>query len=131
MGLFPIYLDIGTMMIAALTIGIAVDDTIHFMFRYQAEIKAGHSNREALAAAVTEAGRALAFTSIILFLGFSAMLTSAFLPTKYVGALSNVVIFMALAGDLILLPAILTRSGAREEASQAASGSGDLAGQES
>ncbi len=107
MGLFSIYLDLSTMIVAAVTIGIAVDDTIHFMIQYIKARKSGKGEREALRIAISNAGTAILYTSLILVCGFSMLMFSTFVPNIFLGLLGSIVIILALTGDLIVLPAII------------------------
>ena len=107
MAFFGIALDMGTMIVGAMTIGIAVDDTIHVMNRYLQAFRSGKSVRESIHLAMTESGRAVIFTSVILTGGFSVMVLSAFMPFIYTGVFSAVIMIMALVGDLFFLPGIL------------------------
>ena len=107
MKILNIYLDVSTMMIAAVTFGIAVDDTIHVMLHFIQGRKKGLSTAEALHMAISESGRAVVFTSIILVCGFSMLLFSAYIPNIYYGFFGGIIILMALAGDLLLLPAVI------------------------
>ncbi len=107
MGISGIYLDFATMMVAAITFGIAVDDTIHFMTKYLACRNAGDHPKQAIRTALTETGRALVYTSLILFCGFSILLFSSFMPNVHFGIFVSVIIIIALIADLVLLPAVM------------------------
>ena len=100
-------IDLGTMIVGAMTIGIAVDDSIHIMSRYLQYRKQGKSTREAIDGAMQSAGRAVILTSIILISGFSVMLLGSFVSYIYVGLFSAIIMGLALAGDLIFMPALL------------------------
>ena len=108
MGLLHIYLDFATLMIAATTLGIAVDDTIHFMTRYVNARKDNASGEEAATLAIHQSGTAIISTTIILIIGFSMLMLSSFVPNFYMGFIGVVVIIFALIGDLIVLPAAIT-----------------------
>jgi predicted RND superfamily exporter protein len=107
MGAFDIYLDFATMMVAAVTIGIAVDDSIHFLWHYVNTRRSGSSRNEAIEFAVKKAGRAIIFTSIILASGFLMLMFSAFIPTIFFGILGAIVVVFALLADLLFLPAFM------------------------
>ena len=107
MSAMGIYLDFTTMIVAAVTFGIAVDDTIHVMSRFVRAKREGSSNEEAIHLAITEAGRAVVFSSIILVSGFSMLMFSGFVPNIYFGFFAVVIIFIALISDLYLLPAAI------------------------
>jgi predicted RND superfamily exporter protein len=106
LGLFDIPLDFTTMMIAPIVIGIAVDDTIHFMNAYRAEvIKDGDIGR-AIQATIKETGQAIAFTALILGLGFGIMAFSESVGTANLGRFGALAVFTGLLNDLFLLPAM-------------------------
>lgn len=111
MGFLGIDLDFSTMMVAAVCFGIAVDDTIHVMNRYIVTRKSGKSRKQSIHRSVTEAGRAIIFTSLILYFGFSIMMFSSFVPNIYFGLFSGIILMFALVTNLILLPAILLLRG--------------------
>ena len=107
MGLFGINLDTATVMISTVAIGIAVDDTIHFLNRFKLEYKKTKDYEESIRATFKTTGRAIISTSIILFLGFWTLLFGSFKPTNYFGFLSGITMITAVIGDLLFLPAIL------------------------
>lgn len=107
MFLLGITLNFGTMIIAAVTFGIAVDDTIHMMNRYIQARRGGKSREESMEAALTETGRALVFTSMIIFCGFMVLLGSSLIPNIYFGLFGGIIILVALFASLVLLPAII------------------------
>ena len=100
-------LNLGTMIVGAMTMGIAVDDAIHVMNRYLLARKLGSDVKGAITRAMTESGRAVVFTSIVLVTGFSVMLMGSFIPYIYTGLFAASIMALALIGDLIFLPAIL------------------------
>lgn len=106
-GIAGIYLDLGTMLVGAMTMGIAVDDSIHVMNRYLSAKSTGSSTKEAIAVAMNESGRSVVFSSIVLVLGFSVLGLASFTTIAYVGLFGSLIMFLALLGDLLLLPAIL------------------------
>ncbi len=107
MGLFGINLEFGTAMVACIVIGIAVDDSIHYLMRYQQKYKEGYPVRQALSLALEEAGEPIVFTSVILFFGFAVLLFASFNPNLYMGLLVCVGIIFALLADIFLLSALL------------------------
>ena len=107
MGLFGIHLDGMTAMVASIAIGLAVDDSIHFISRVRLHLSNGVDMVEALERTTVEIGRALVFTSIALAVGFSVMMLSAFVGTIHFGLLCLLTILFALAADLLLLPVLL------------------------
>jgi len=107
MGLLNIPLDIDTLLIAPVIIGIAVDDTIHFMTHYRLElIKTGDASR-ALRSTVNDVGKAVMFTTMVLGLGFAILSFSDYLGMAKIGFFGSLAIFMALLCDLFLLPAMI------------------------
>jgi uncharacterized protein len=107
MVVLDIPLNLGTMIVGAMTMGIAVDDAIHVMNRYLSAVKQGNSTHDAIAIAMNESGRAVVFTSIVLVLGFSVMLLGSFIPYIYTGLFAAIIMLLALIGDLFILPALL------------------------
>lgn len=107
MSIFGIYLDFSTMVVAAATFGIAVDDTIHFMTRYVDARRAGVETKEAVANAIRNTGSAIITTSIILLIGFGALIISSFVPNILMGILGCAIIAFAMIADLIIQPALL------------------------
>lgn len=106
-GLLGIYLDLNTMLVGAMTMGIAVDDSIHVMNRYLAAKQGGASTHEAVTSAMNESGRAVIFSSAVLVLGFSVFCLASFTTIIYVGLFGSIIMLLALLGDLLLLPATL------------------------
>jgi len=107
MGFMGIPLNTATALIAAVAIGIAVDDTIHFLSHYNGERKKGHAVGRAMETTVMIKGRALMSSSAILCVGFGILVLSSFMPVVYFGLLSALIMITAMIGDLIVLPAIL------------------------
>ena len=111
MGLMGIPLNTATSLIAAVAIGIAVDDTIHFLSRYNRGRKQGLSIARAVETTMLVKGRALLSSSAILCVGFGILVLSSFMPIVYFGALSALIMITAVIGDLIVLPAVLMLKG--------------------
>jgi len=110
MGWVGVNLDFFNVMIASIAIGIAVDDTIHFMSRFQHEIRRGKPVEEAGFNTLRKVETAIISTSLILGLGFIGIALSASLSgTLRFGLLTSVAIFVALATTLVGLPALLVR----------------------
>jgi len=105
--LMGISLDLGTMIVGAMTMGIAVDDAIHVVSRYLLARSQGADVKSAIERAMNESGRAVVFTSVILVVGFSVMLLGSFIPYINTGLFSAIIMGLALVGDLIVLPALL------------------------
>jgi uncharacterized protein len=108
MGLWQIPLNMATVLIAGIAVGLAVDDTIHFVHSWQGHRRKGADPQTACDAAMADVGLRMVMTSVILIGGFAAMGFSDFMPTAQFGLLSSVTILLALAADLTLLPIILT-----------------------
>ena len=107
MGLFGIALDAGTALVAPIAIGIAVDDTVHFLHEFGAERRRGFSPMVASQRAAMRVGRAIVTTSGTLAAGFLAMLVSRFQSMANVGLLSAACIVAAFAAELLVLPALI------------------------
>ena len=95
-----------TAMTFAVALGIAVDDSLHFLLRYRKELKNGQNRVNAIKSTIMNTGSALLITTSVLVAGFSVLLLSAFLPTYQFGLLSAAMIGTALLCDLTLLPAL-------------------------
>ncbi|MFZ2632526.1 MAG: MMPL family transporter [Desulfosalsimonadaceae bacterium] len=113
MGLFGIRLDVATSVIAAITIGIGDDNTIHFIntYIYQRKKKIGATIDETIAATHASAGKAIIFTSLALMAGFSIFIFSSFRPVILFGFLMSVAITATNVGALLVLPAIIKVAG--------------------
>jgi len=107
MGSVGIWLDMATVMIAGVAIGIAVDDTIHVYHGFKQRIDRGLSPVAALARTFGQAGRAVMTTTIILCAQFMILMASQFVPTTHFGMLTSVGLWAALVFDLLLMPAML------------------------
>lgn len=107
MGLAGIPLDIMTVTIAAITVGIAVDDTIHYVHRFKSEFAKDNNYVAAMYRCHASIGRAMFYTSIIIIIGFSILALSNFNPSIYFGLLTGAAMFAALIGALMLLPQLL------------------------
>ena len=107
MGIFNVPLNPGTAMIAAIAIGIAVDDTIHFMVRYNEEMRILNNQAHAMESSIREETRPVVTTSIALALGFASLGFSNFVPLIYFGLLSAMVMILALISDMIITPMLL------------------------
>jgi len=107
MGYMGIPLDVDTLIVAPLMIGIVVDDTIHFLNHYRAEVLKHGDSLRGIRVAFREVGQAITFTSIILALAFMAMIALDHQGLKNFGILSSITIATALIAELFLLPALL------------------------
>ncbi len=106
MPLFGIHLDVGTVMIGAVALGLVVDDTIHFLSRLKIEL---HENSPTNSIHITmkATGRAIIFTSLVLSLGFLVLAFASFNPVVNFGILLFFLVLLALVFDLVVLPALL------------------------
>lgn len=107
MGLLGIPLDTDTLLIAPLIIGIAVDDTIHFMTHYRIELIRTGSVSESLRSTILDVGQAVMFTTMVLGLGFALLSFSDYLGMAKMGFFGAAAIFVALLCDLFLIPAMI------------------------
>ena len=107
MPILRIHLDIGTVMIAGVALGLVVDDTIHFLSRLKSETKQTNDIKTAIANVINITGRPIVFTSIVLILGFLVLVFASFNPIIHFGILSCTVILLAVVFDLIVLPAVI------------------------
>jgi uncharacterized protein len=114
MGLVGIPINMATCMMPSIAIGIAVDDTIHFLSRYRREIKNGLSVREACRKTLTTTGQAMILTSIVLAAGFGILLFSTFNPNIHFGSLTALTMLTALLADMFVLPSLLIALDARK-----------------
>lgn len=103
-----IYIDIGTSIVSAICLGIAVDDTIHFITHYVLNKKKYNNTFKALNETFLSTGKALILTTILLVVGFGSFMMADFLPNHYFGILCSLVLTFALLTDLLFLPSILT-----------------------
>ena len=107
--------------VVAMTIGIVVDDTVHFLSKYlRARREQGCDPEDAVRYAFHAAGRALFTTTVVLVAGFMILLLAPFIPTAEVGLLTAIIIAAALAADLLMLPPLLAALDGRGRAKEAA-----------
>jgi predicted RND superfamily exporter protein len=107
MGALAIPLNTATALISAVAIGIAVDDTIHFLFDYKVQRESGRDIPEAIERVFKRKGRAIISSSLILFIGFGVMIFSRFVPIVHFSLLSAAIMVTALIGDVVFLPSML------------------------
>ena len=107
MGWLHIPLDIMTITIAAICIGIAVDDTIHYVHRFTEEYNKDKDYWQAIKRSHNSIGRAMYYTTITITLGFSILALSNFIPSIYFGLLTGFSMIMALLANLTLLPVLI------------------------
>jgi hypothetical protein len=109
MGWIGIPLDIMTITIAAINIGIGVDDSIHYIHRFRGEFLQDGNFWMAIRRCHNSIARAMYYTSVTVVLGFSILSLSNFIPTIYFGVLSGLAMITALIANLMLLPVLIAR----------------------
>jgi len=107
MGMFDIPLNVVTAIIATITFGIVVDDTIHLMMRYRYEHHKEFDKFKAVTNSITGEGRAVLMTTISLMIGYFTLATSEFVPVIQFALLSIIVIFVAVLSDLFFVPSLI------------------------
>jgi predicted RND superfamily exporter protein len=107
MGILDIPLDMMTITIAAITIGIAVDNSIHYIYRFREERPGKPDYISTLYYCHANIGRAVFYTAITIIIGFSILVMSNFIPTIYFGLLTALAMFIALLAALTLLPKLI------------------------
>jgi hypothetical protein len=117
MGWTGIPIDASTMMIGAMVIGLAVDDTIHFMHKFRIYYTQLGDSKLAIRATLESTGAALLFTSLVLTGGFGVFLLASMVNTQHFGALAALGAMVAFVADLLVAPALMTLAtrGDREE----------------
>jgi hydrophobe/amphiphile efflux-3 (HAE3) family protein len=106
MGVFHIELNIATALLSSIMIGVGIDYTIHFLWRYREERRNGQEYTDAIRVTLRTTGRGIIFNAFSVIVGFSVLLLSAFLPVRFFGFLVVVSIFACLIGALVLIPAL-------------------------
>lgn len=107
MGYAGISMDMMTVTIAAICIGIGVDDAIHYLHRFRLELLTAESTANAVIASHQTIGRAMYFTTMTVMGGFSILAFSSFVPTVYFGLLTSMAMGFALVANMVLLPSLL------------------------
>ena len=106
-GLLGIPLDMMTITIAAITIGIAVDNSIHYIYRFKEEFAKNKDYNETLKTCHSTVGVAILNTSITIVFGFSILIFSKFIPTIYFGVFTGIAMLLAMVSVLTLLPSLI------------------------
>ena len=106
-GLLGIPLDMMTITIAAITIGIAVDNSIHYIYRFKEEFKQNNNYIKTLQLCHSTVGIAILNTSITIVFGFSILVFSNFIPTIYFGVFTGIAMLLAMISVLTLLPSLI------------------------
>ena len=107
MGLGGLPLDMMTITIATISIGIAVDNSIHYIYRFREELPKHASYEATMHTCHKNIGRAVLYTSMTIIFGFSILVLSNFIPTIYFGLLTSLAMFVALLAVLTLLPKLI------------------------
>jgi hypothetical protein len=107
MGVGDIPIDMSTILIASISIGVAVDDTIHLLHHYRVNLAATGNVETSIQRAMSHSGRAMVTTSLILVLGFAAYLAASVANIQRFGLLVSLTAILALLIDLIFAPALL------------------------
>ena len=107
MGWMKVPLDIMTITVAAISVGMAVDNTIHYIHRFKLEFRKTSNYEVSMKNSHNTIGRAMFYTSTTIIIGFLVLVTSNFNPTVYFGLFVSLAMFMALLGALTLLPQLL------------------------
>ena len=107
MGLLKIPLDMMTITIAAITVGIGVDHSIHYITRFKREFSKDNDYVATMHRAHNSIGQALFYTAITIIIGFSVLTLSNFIPSIYFGLLTSVAMIAALLGSMTLLPKLI------------------------
>ena len=110
MGLANIPLDLMTITIAAITVGIAVDNCIHYIYRFKENYEITKSYKETVSICNQTVGRAIKNTSLTIIVGFSILVFSNFWPTIYFGIFTALAMLIALVGSLTLLPILIIKT---------------------
>ena len=106
-GLLGIPLDMMTITIAAITIGIAVDNSIHYIYRFKEEFKNSNNYKKTIDLCHSTVGKAILNTSITIVFGFSILVLSKFIPTIYFGIFTGIAMLLAMISVLTLLPSLI------------------------
>jgi predicted RND superfamily exporter protein len=107
MGYLDISMNIATVMLASVALGVVDDDTIHFINRYRKEVARGASTDEAIAVATAHEGRASLTTAVINSCGFGVLLLSEYRPTAWFGGLLALTLGVAFLAEVFILPATI------------------------
>lgn len=117
-GLWAVFsgeINLGLSVVVTLTLGIVVDDAVHFLSKYQYARNQGQSAEQAVRYAFNTVGRALWITTIVLVAGFLVLASSSFRLNSDMGQLSAMIVFLALVVDFVMLPTLLLKFDNKEE----------------
>lgn len=107
MGFFGITLNMATVMISSIMIGVGIDYTIHFIYRYRLEVHKGASAGEAVERTLLTSGKGIIYNALSVIIGFLVLTVSGFLPIYFFGFLIVISIATCLVGALTIMPAVL------------------------
>jgi predicted RND superfamily exporter protein len=108
MGWLDISLNVATIMVASVALGIVDDDTIHFIGRYRREVGRGAETRDAVETAAMHEGRAALTTTIINALGYTVLMVSEYRPTAWFGSLLATTMLLAFIAEVFIVPAVIS-----------------------
>ncbi len=108
MGWLGISLNVATVMVASVALGIVDDDTIHFIGRYRREVSLGADTRQAVETAAMHEGRAALTTTIINSLGYTVLMASEYRPTAWFGSLLATTMVLAFIAEVFIVPAVIS-----------------------
>ena len=120
LGWMEVRVNLGAAMIAAVSMGLSVDSSLHYLIRYRQERSQGNSLDGSLVAAQSEIGMAILLSTVALVLGFGSLATSHFLPTIVFGTTAAISMLGGLFGNLVILPALLRLTQSRPARSKEA-----------
>jgi uncharacterized protein len=109
MGITGIRLDVATALLSSVMIGVGVDYSIHFLWRYKEERNQNRPATEAVITTLTTTGRGIIFNALSVIVGFVVLIISSFTPIRFFGVLVVVSIVSCLVGALVILPALILR----------------------
>jgi predicted RND superfamily exporter protein len=107
MGAFGIRLDATTVLLSSIMIGVGIDYSVHFVWRYRTEIRARRNATDAFFATLTTTGRGIIYNALSVIAGFSVLLASTFQPVSFLGGLVLLSVFSCLYGAFTILPFLL------------------------
>jgi predicted RND superfamily exporter protein len=107
MGHLDISLNVATVMLASIALGVVDDDTIHFINRYRREIAGGATTDDAIATATAHEGRASLTTALINMCGYGVLMLSEYRPSAWFGGLLALTMVVAFLAEVFILPAII------------------------
>ena len=109
LGLLKIPLDIMTITVASISVGMAVDNTIHYLYRFKSELEKGNDEKLSMKISHLTVGRAIFYTAFTIAIGFSILTLSNFAPTVLFGIFTALALLLAFISSLTLLPIMLVR----------------------